>query len=757
MKTSARPRLVRITKVLVGLVVVGVLAGAVWKYSAGSVAKPTGPRPELTYLPGKSLDTSGFGMLCYGLDQLWPPDATLEDVAKVWSGIGFRFSDRLDKYIKHTKPAPRSLIGAMILKATFLNSEGEAEEAYKSLCEARERLRDRDDLAVDFLYSIIYYQAVTALRRGENDNCIACRGQSSCILPIVPAAYHKNRLGSRQAIVHLHEYLDKFPDDYEVRWLLNVAHMTLGEYPEKVDRRYLIPLDHYLNSEFNIGKFEDIGHLVGVNRFNQAGGGIMEDFDNDGLLDLAATSLDPTQPMAFYRNKGDGTFEDRTAAAGLSNQLGGMLVTQTDYNNDGHMDFYISRGAWISYAIRPSLLKNNGDGTFTDVTKQAGLLDPVNSITNSWVDYDNDGWLDLFVCCERQTNRLFHNKRDGTFEEVIEQAGMLLPNDMALCKGATWIDFDNDDDMDVFFTFLQADGSRFFRNNGNGTFTDVTKEVGIDGPHTAFASWAWDYDNDGWLDIYVNSYDRTLKDSVKSMLGMPHTRHSNKLYHNLKGKGFEDVAKKAGLDQVFESMGSNFGDFDNDGYLDMFLGTGDPNLESLVPDRMFRNVNGERFADISASSGTGHLQKGHSVACGDWDRDGDVDIFIQMGGTVNGDRYHNILYNNPGQTNHRLTLKLVGKKSNRPAIGARIKVVTSGEKPQTIYRHISSGSSWGANPLEQHIGLGAATRIATLEIHWPTTKTTQVFHDIDADRSIEITEFATDYRTLNPKPIVLAK
>lgn len=128
-----------------------------------------------------------------------------------------------------------------------------------------------------------------------------------------------------------------------------------------------------------------------------------------------------------------------------------------------------------------------------------------------------------------------------------------------------------------------------------------------------------------------------------------------------------------------------------------------------------------------------------------------------MGGTVNGDRYHNILYQNPGQTNHWLSLKLVGKKTNRPAIGARIKVVTAGEKPQTIYRHISSGSSWGTNPLEQHIGLGKATRIATLEIHWPTSKTTQVFHDIDANRAIEITEFAKDYRSLNPKKVVLAK
>jgi len=240
---------------------------------------------------------------------------------------------------------------------------------------------------------------------------------------------------------------------------------------------------------------------------------------------------------------------------------------------------------------------------------------------------------------------------------------------------------------------------------------------------------------------------------VKGLLGQPHSRNSNKLFHNLKGKGCEDVAKEKGLDKVFIAMGSNYGDFDNDGYLDMYLGTGDPKLESLVPNRMLKNVHGERFADISASSGTGHLQKGHSIACGDWDRDGDVDLFVQMGGTVNGDKYHNILFQNPGQRNHSLTVKLIGKKTNRAAIGARIKVVTAGEKPLTTCRHVSSGSSWGANPLEQTLGLGKANRVATLEIHWPTSGTTQVFHNIDADQGIEVTEFADDYRKLNFKPI----
>jgi hypothetical protein len=281
--------------------------------------------------------------------------------------------------------------------------------------------------------------------------------------------------------------------------------------------------------------------------------------------------------------------------------------------------------------------------------------------------------------------------------------------------------------------------------------------MGINGPRVGFSCWSWDYDNDGWLDIFATCYDYSVGDVVKGLAGLPHARLSNRLFHNIKGKGFEDRTKDAGLDLVFMTMGSNYGDFDNDGFLDMYLGTGDPELTSLVPNRMFKNVAGQRFAEITASSGTGHLQKGHGVSCADWDRDGDIDLFIEMGGVSMSDRYHNILFQNPGQGNHWLTVKLVGKKTNRPAIGARIKVVTAGAEPLTIHRHISTGSSWGANPFQQTIGLAKADRVAVLEVHWPTSGTTQVFHDIPADQAIEVTEQTDTIRPLNWKPIPMVK
>jgi ASPIC and UnbV/FG-GAP-like repeat len=708
----------------------------------------------LRYEARKPFDSSGY-ILVNGSVKPLSPDASLAEIADSWRKTIPERRQWIDSEIASASAMnEEKLVASLMTKAMLHHSQGEAAEAAKVLERARTLVEAREDYASKLLYTVIFYQGVTALRRGENENCVMCRGESSCILPIAASARHTKPDGSRRAIGYLTEYLDRFSEDLEVRWLLNLAHMTLGEYPDKVDPRYLVSLDRFVKSEFNIGKFRDIGDQAGVNRFNQAGGAIMEDFDGDGWLDLAVSSFDPTQQMSFYHNRGDGTFEDRSEPAGFTGQLGGLYCVQTDYDNDGRMDIFIARGAWLSHPMRPSLLHNEG-GKFTDVTVEAGLMDPVNSISATWADYDNDGWLDLFICSETSVNRLYHNKRDGTFEEVAEKAGLSGVGG-SICKGAAWIDFDNDGDPDLFLNHLNGVG-QLFRNDGKGYFEDFTLSMGINGPRMGFSCWAWDYDNDGWLDIFATSYDRSVEDVVKGLIGQRHSRATNKLFRNQGGERFVDVTREAGLDMVFATMGSNFADFDNDGYLDFYLGTGEPSLSTLIPNRLFKNVDGKRFAEITASTGTGHLQKGHAVACGDWDRDGDVDIFIETGGAVNGDKYHNVLFENPGQGNHWLTVKLVGKQTNRAAIGARIKVVTAGEVSQILHRHVSSGSSFGANPLRQHLGLTKATRVESLEVYWPTSKTTQVFHDIAADQTIEITEFEEDYRKLESKPLPRSK
>ncbi|MHC5537189.1 CRTAC1 family protein [Singulisphaera rosea] len=758
--TSLTRRFGSASKILAGVILVlaiGIFALNASRETASGHSKPSAPsavKPVSTtvFRERMPFDTSGYSLVVPRVKP-WEPFASLQEIGDHWKNAGAKINGAIDAHlatIKSKDATPGSLIPVLINKAVLYNYEGEPDKAYVQLERARSLLGGDPSLESRWLYTIAYHQGVASLRRGENENCIMCRGESSCILPISTKAVHTNPDGSHRAIRHFTEYLEKFPSDLEVRWLLNLAHMTLGEHPEGVDPRFLISLERFTKSEFDIGRFRDIGDRVGVNRLNQAGGGILEDFDNDGLLDLAATSFDPTQVMAFYRNQGDGKFEERTESAGLTDQLGGLFCGQTDYNNDGYMDIFIPRGAWLPLPMRPTLLKNNGDGSFADVTEAAGLMDPVNSNSAQWADYDNDGWLDLFICCENQPNRLYHNKGDGSFEELAISAGLIT--NQSFCKGANWIDFDNDRYPDIFMNFLNGSG-RLFRNNKDGSFSDVTMPMGINGPRIGFSCWAWDYNNDGWLDIWASCYERTLKDVVKGMIGEPHGLNSNKLYRNEGGERFVDVTKEAGLDMVFATMGSNFGDFDNDGFLDMYLGTGEPSISTLIPNRMFRNVGGTRFAEITGSSGTGHLQKGHGVACGDWDRDGDTDIFIEMGGAINGDKYHNVLFENPGQGNHWLTVKLVGKKTNRAAIGARIKVVTAGESPLTVRRLVSTGSSFGANPLQQTIGLAKADRVATLEITWPTSGTTQVFRDIPTDQAIEITEFADNYKSLGWKPI----
>jgi hypothetical protein len=295
-----------------------------------------------------------------------------------------------------------------------------------------------------------------------------------------------------------------------------------------------------------------------------------------------------------------------------------------------------------------------------------------------------------------------------------------------------------------------------FHNNRDGTFTDVAPALGLAEPRHGFSCWFFDYDNDGWPDIYCTSYNRqqnTLSDQIKSQLGLPHECEIGRLYRNIGGQRFEDVTQAVGLDLALSPMGSNFMDLDNDGFLDFYLGTGGIMYSMLVPNRMFKNVQGKRFVDITTSSGTGHLQKGHSIACGDWDRDGNIDLYVQLGGSTPGDRFPNVFFQNPGHDNHWITVKLTGVKTNRPAIGARIKVTVPREEPNTFYRQVTSGSSFGANALEQTIGLGKATKIARLEVYWPTSNSTQVFEDVPVDQAIAIREFDRDYRRLNCRRI----
>jgi hypothetical protein len=334
---------------------------------------------------------------------------------------------------------------------------------------------------------------------------------------------------------------------------------------------------------------------------------------------------------------------------------------------------------------------------------------------------------DLFVGHENGPTQLFRNKGDGTFDDIAAAAGV---DRVAFTKGVTAIDYDNDRYPDLYVS--NFGGRNFlYHNNRNGTFTEFSEAARVLGTPAGFATWFFDYDNDGLPDLFVTSYVFSIDEMVRDYLGMPHNGTTMKLYKNLGDGTFRDVTTQAGLTKVLMPMGSNFGDIDNDGFLDIYLGTGNPSYASLVPSVLLRNKEGRTFVDVTTSSGTGELHKGHGVAFADLDNDGDQEIVFEVGGATPGDRHALRLFENPGHGNDWIAIKLVGIKTNRGAVGARIKVtVTAGSGTRTIYRTVGAGGSFGVSPLMEHIGLGKAAQRVDLEVWWPTTDTRQQFANV---------------------------
>jgi len=587
------------------------------------------------------------------------------------------------------------------------------------------------------------------LHKAEIENGVYRTPGDRCLFPPRPGnPFPKYEISSDsiKAIQYFTKYLETKPEDLEVKWLLNLAYMTLGKYPAAVPQKYLIPPSAFESKE-DIGRFSDVAVAAGLKLFSMAGGVIVDDLENNGLLDVVTSSYDVCESMHYFHNNGDGTFTDRTAEAGLAGQLSGLNMIQADYNNDGCTDILVLRGAW-EFPMRKSLLRNNCDGTFTDVTREAGLAEPATSTqTAVWADIDNDGYLDLLVGNENGTSQLFHNKGDGTFEDISRAAGV---DRKAFTKGVNAADYDNDGYVDFYVSNLYG-GNFLYHNNHDRTFSEVSVRAGVHQPQSqSFATWFFDYDNDGWPDLFVTSYYFSLDESLRSYLGRPHNAETLKLYRNLGNGTFRDVTKDVGLDKIFLPMGANFGDVDNDGFLDIYLGTGGPEYGAMAPNALLRNHAGKYFADITASSGTGELHKGHGIAFADLGNNGHEDILLNSGGATPGDAHAFRVFRNPGNNNDWITVRLAGVKTNRCAIGARIKITVENESHaiRSIYRIVGSGGSFGASPLQQHIGLGKAVRIVNLEVDWPASKTRQSFSNVPKNQIIEIKEFATAYREL---------
>ena len=492
------------------------------------------------------------------------------------------------------------------------------------------------------------------------------------------------------------------------------------------------------------------------------------DYDNDGWLDIFFVngtrfeSITPAPTNRLFKNNRDGTFTDVTVKAGLVRTGWGQGVCVGDFDNDGNDDLF------ISYWGENALYRNNGDGTFTDVSKKAGITTAGSALPRwntgcAFLDYDRDGWLDLFVAnyidFDRKTapvpesgtclykglkvacgppglpggkNILFRNNRDGTFRDVSKQAGILnTPGTYGL--GVLVSDFDNDGWPDIYVA-NDSTSSALYRNNQDGTFTEIGIEAGVaysaDGKSQAgMGVSAADYDGDGWLDIVKTNF----------------AGDTSSLYRNA-GKGvFEDQTFQAGLGRNtrFLGWGAVFADFDNDGHADILLANGhvypevgDSDVEAGYRQRkvLYRNTGKGRFEDVSLTAGAGITEaaSARGLALGDFDNDGDLDAVINCVNDV-----PQLLRCDVASANRWLKVKCIGTKSNRTGIGTRVVCSTAdGSKRMDEVR--SGGSYLSQSDLRLHFGLGQHD-VADLEVRWPSGLV-ETWNDVKANQVVRLTE-----------------
>ena len=498
------------------------------------------------------------------------------------------------------------------------------------------------------------------------------------------------------------------------------------------------------------------------------------DYDQDGWLDVYLTNGDrlpneepypdgktPTQHL--YKNNRDGTFTDVTEKSGLAGTPWGTGVCVGDYDNDGWDDLFCAH--WGHNV----LWHNNGDGTFTDVTKKAGLWEERIRWGSgcTWIDYDRDGLLDLFVCnyieldlkkvpvpgqtgyCQWKgvpvmcgprglpggLNILYHNNGNGTFTDVSEKAGILKPGRRYSITGVSY-DFDNDGWPDIYVA-VDSEPSILFHNKHDGTFEDIAVMAGCayneDGQEQAgMGVGVGDYDCDGWLDIVKTNFADDTPD----------------LYHNNGDGTFADVTFVSGLgvNTQYVCWGAGFMDYDNDGWTDIFYATGHvyPQIEEFhlggkftSPRLCYRNLRNGKFQDVSKDLGPGISEAFSSRGCafGDYDNDGDTDVLI-----LNMNDYPSLLRNDGGNKNNWINIKLLGTHCNRTAIGARVRVIT-GKHAQMDEVHTGT-SVMSQSHLRLSFGLGSSTQIDMIEVKWPTTQKVEKFPNVAANQFITIKEGA---------------
>jgi enediyne biosynthesis protein E4 len=483
------------------------------------------------------------------------------------------------------------------------------------------------------------------------------------------------------------------------------------------------------------------------------------DYDGDGWMDIYLVNsgkcdfFNPNPPLrnALYRNNRDGTFTDVAEKAGVAAGGFGQGVAVGDYDGDGFPDLYVTQYG------RSILYHNNGDGTFTDVTEKAGVAAPGWSSSAVWFDYDNDGRLDLFVCrfvdfdkskhlpCEADNKPgycipklykpmaswLFHNNGDGTFTDVSDRSG--IGKHLGKAWGAVATDINNDGRLDLFVA-NDTTANFLFMNRGNGRFEEVGAVAGVayseaGRPRSGMGVDSADFNQDGWMDLFVANLD--------------HEMYS--LYENNHDETFDDQARPTGIGSATRLMsgwGLKFFDYDNDGNLDLFLSNGNPDdlikiyhqdVDYEEPLLLFHGT-GKGFENVSQKSGPVFAKplSARGLAIGDFDNDGAVDVLISVNGGAPV-----LLRNNSGKQNHWLGLTLVGTKSNRDAVGARL-TYQAGDLKRSRMK-IGGGSFLSSHDPRLVLGLGQRMKVDFVEIKWPSGAI-QRLTDLPIDRYVTVVE-----------------
>ncbi len=559
------------------------------------------------------------------------------------------------------------------------------------------------------------------------------------------------RLGDfGQAARTFYEAFQSRPDRIG-QWLLKAALDGWKDAPPPMPAGAVFPAAEPKLDPAALLEFEDIAPRLGLNRKDGNGTCAWNDYDRDGRPDLLLSGSGTF--IALYRNEGE-RFREVTKETGLAGIPSGYSLNFVDYDNDGFPDIYISMNGWNG-PMANRLLRNTGKGRFIDVTKASGAGDPGSGFVSLWGDLDNDGLLDFAVANgvlkDGSVPQIYRNKGDGSFVNMTLAAGIHEPPTHGTI-GIALGDYDRDGDLDLFMNGLNTSPNRLYRNEGGFRFADVTAKAGVVQPaHNGFVAFFADYNNDAWPDLLTTSLApwNAVVEGLTRMFAVPDRASihpdSVRLFRNNRDGTFTDVTWESKLYYPMGVMGAGVADLDNDGFVDFYFGTGDPQLSRLEPNRFFRSNGDGTFTDYTSKTGFARPgNKGHGVTFIDIDEDGDLDVYAQLGGHYQGDHVENAFYRNlKGNRNHWLQVDLVGTRANRDAIGAQL-VAVAGDLTQ--HREVKGSEGFGStSPFRAHFGLGSRGKVDTLTVVWPGGATAR-YMDIAAGQRIEIREGETGWR-----------